>query len=87
MIGKNLQGNGCTNTQPEPMDNFRLKVTVSGLTPGVAYNLYEYDLDAVPDPQTPAYWNTTATPSLGGIALRIPTGNFNGIRHPRYPRP
>jgi hypothetical protein len=77
MIGKSVQGNGCTNRQPGPMTNFRLQVTVSGLTPGVAYNLFEYDLEPVPDPQTSAYWNISATPSGGGIALQIPTGNFN----------
>jgi hypothetical protein len=64
MIGKNLWGNGCTNQRPESMTNFTLQATVSGLTPGVSYNLYEYESSAVAGTGSAA-------------ALNVPTENFN----------
>ncbi len=63
-IGENLIGNGCTNEQPEAMTNVTLRATVSGLTPGVSYNLYEYDFSSI-----------TGTGS--GAALAVPVDNFN----------
>jgi hypothetical protein len=49
MIGTDIFGAICTNTAPQyPMKPMNLRVTVSGLTAGVLYNLYEYD------PKSPA---------------------------------
>jgi hypothetical protein len=45
MIGHSNAGNGCTNVQPAPMADLRLHVVARGLTPGRAYNLYEYVMD------------------------------------------
>jgi hypothetical protein len=65
MIGASLWGQSCTNQPPkEWMTNFVLQATVSGLTPGVAYNLYEYDFDSV-------------TGEGSGAALAVPTEDFN----------
>jgi len=48
MIGKSVWGTSCTNKPPSAwMTNFALQVTVSQLTPGVSYNLYEYDFSSV----------------------------------------
>ena len=55
----------ATNTQPDAM-KMMFEATVHGLTPGVAYNLYEYDFPE----QTGALTGTAA-------ALAIPTGDFN----------
>jgi hypothetical protein len=55
-----------SNTQPAPMQ-MALTVTVSGLTAGVPYNLYEYDFPTLTGAKT-----GTAT------ALAIPTSDFNG---------
>jgi len=65
MIGKSVWGFSCTNKPPsEWMTNFQLDVTVSGLTPGVAYNLYEYDSASVSGVGAEA-------------ALAVPIANFN----------
>ena len=64
MIGTSLTGTSCTNTPPLYWMIISLKATVSGLTPGVMYNLYEYDFNSV----------------LGtglAAALQVPTMNFN----------
>jgi len=64
-IGASNWGLSCTNRPPsEWMTNFQLDVTVRGLTPGVAYNLYEYDFSSVSGMGSAA-------------ALRIPTSDFN----------
>jgi hypothetical protein len=63
-IGQSLFGNACTNQQPAAMSSFTLEATVSGLTPGTAYNLYEYDFPSVQGTGTAA-------------ALAVPTRNFN----------
>jgi hypothetical protein len=55
-----------SNTQPTPMQ-MTLNVTVSGLTAGVPYNLYEYDFPTLTGASTGA-----------AAALAIPTSNFNG---------
>jgi hypothetical protein len=64
MIGTSVWGRSCTNVQPGTMTNFILQATVSGLTPGVAYNLYEYDFSSV-------------TGVGGAAALAVPVQNFN----------
>ena len=46
------------------MTNLALLVTVSGLTPGVSYKLYEYDFSAV-------------TGQGSAAALAVPVENFN----------
>ena len=46
------------------MTNFVLQATVSGLTPGVSYNLYEYDFSSV-------------TGEGSAAALAVPTEDFN----------
>lgn len=48
MIGSSSWGRSCTNRPPAAwMTNVQLDVNVSGLTAGVAYNLYEYDFSSV----------------------------------------
>jgi len=42
MIGKSYNGNSCTNRLDGWMTIYNLQAKVSGLTPGVSYNLYEY---------------------------------------------
>jgi hypothetical protein len=65
MIGKSALGQSCTNDPPYAwMDNFVLQATVSGLTPGVSYNLYEYEFSSVSGEGAAA-------------ALAVPTENFN----------
>ncbi len=65
MIGTSVWGLSCTNTPPSSwMTNVVLQETVSGLTPGVSYNLYEYEFSAV-----------SGTGS--GAALAVPTEDFN----------
>jgi hypothetical protein len=67
MIGKRLNGMECTNTPPEYwMVPLTLKVTVSELTAGNRYNLYEYDLSGF-----------NGSPTGSAAALQVPTGNFN----------
>lgn len=65
MIGKSNKGSSCTNQPPSAwMTNLRFQVTVSGLDPGTAYNLYEYDFASV-------------SGEGSGAALAIPTEDFN----------
>jgi hypothetical protein len=64
-VGSCNRGQCVSNTQPTPM-LMSLQVTVSGLTPGTAYNLYEYDFP------TQSAANTGAA-----AALSVPTQNFN----------
>jgi hypothetical protein len=65
MIGANVWGRGCTNTPPDAwMTNFVLQVAVSGLTPGVSYNLYEYEFSSVEGQGSAA-------------ALAVPVEDFN----------
>jgi len=47
------------------MTNLVLQATVSGLTPGVGYNLYEYDFSSV-------------TGEGSAAELAVPTEDFNG---------
>ncbi len=47
MIGRSNAGNACTNVKPEPMTDLRLHIAASGLSPGHAYNLYEYIVTSV----------------------------------------
>ncbi|MGA3210996.1 MAG: hypothetical protein ABSD20_06785 [Terriglobales bacterium] len=65
MIGTSLKGTSCTNTPPEYwMYPLTLQATVSGLTTGTAYNLYEYDF-------------STVAGTGAAAALAVPTANFN----------
>ena len=65
MIGTSVWGQGCTNTPPAAwMTNFALQVTVSGLTTGIAYNLYEYEFSSIEGVGAAA-------------ALAVPVENFN----------
>ncbi len=65
MIGKSNKGLSCTNQPPSAwMTNLQLQVTVSGLTPGTAYNLYEYDFASV-------------SGEGSGAALAVPIEDFN----------
>jgi hypothetical protein len=65
MIGSSVWGTSCTNRPPSTwMTNFVLQATVSGLMPGVEYNLYEYEFSSV-----------SATGSEA--ALAVPTSDFN----------
>jgi hypothetical protein len=77
-IGTSIEEEGagsCTNSPPSSwMTNFVLQATVSGLTPGVSYNLYEYQFNSPTD-----------TDSLGtgtGAALAIPVTAFNANSAP-----
>jgi hypothetical protein len=73
MIGTDLYGMSCTNSQPQYwMTMYKyppvttLQVTVSGLTKGTIYNLYEYDFSVL------------SGNLLGPAgALAVPTGDFN----------
>jgi hypothetical protein len=68
IIGTSLLGKSCTNTPPaEWMTNVVLQATVSGLVPGVSYNLYEYELPSVQGVGSAA-------------ALPVPVRNFNANR-------
>src|SRR5262249_44141599 len=70
MIGTDLYGVSCTNSPPQYwMVPLTLQVTVSGLTPGNQYNLYEYDLSGF-----------NGSPTGSAAALAIPTSNFNQNR-------
>lgn len=65
MIGSAQDGSSCTNSPPKyTMKPLILHATLSGLTPGSVYNLYEYTFDGV-----------TGTGSAA--ALAVPTENFN----------
>jgi hypothetical protein len=65
MIGKSVWGESCTNKPPSAwMTNFVLEATMSGLTPGVTYNLYEYEFSSVEGEGLSA-------------ALAVPISDFN----------
>jgi len=64
MIGRSVWGQGCTNQQPAPMTNFILQASVGGLTPGVSYNLYEYEFSSISGEGSKA-------------ALAVPVEHFN----------
>lgn len=64
-IGACDNGNCVSNTQPAAMQ-MSLQATVQDLTPGTAYNLYEYDFPA----QTGAATGTAAS-------LPLPSSDFN----------
>jgi hypothetical protein len=64
-IGSCNLGQCVRNTQPAAM-LMSLQATVSGLTPGTTYNLYEYDFPTLSGADT----GTAA-------ALKVPTQNFN----------
>jgi hypothetical protein len=69
-IGNTDEETGCTNTPPSSwMTNFVLQATVSGLAPGVTYNLYEYQ-----------FGSPTSTDTMGtgpAAALAVPVTAFN----------
>ena len=68
MIGTSVWGLSCTNKPPGArMTNFVLQVTVSGLTPGISYNLYEYEFSAIEGEGAAA-------------ALAVPVQDFNANR-------
>jgi hypothetical protein len=65
MIGTSVWGVSCTNKTPAAwMTNLVLEVTVSGLAPGIAYNLYEYEFSSIAGQGSAA-------------ALAVPVENFN----------
>jgi len=65
MIGSAEDGSSCTNVAPKyEMKPLTLQATLSRLTPGVSYNLYEYTFTGI---------NGTGT----AAALPVPTKNFN----------
>jgi hypothetical protein len=65
MIGSAEDGSSCTNLPPRyAMRPLTLRATLSGLTPGVVYNLYEYTFHGIAGTGTAA-------------ALAVPTENFN----------
>jgi hypothetical protein len=64
-LGTCNEGDCVTNTQPASM-LMTLRVTVSGLQKGEAYNLYEYELPSLTGAETGA-----------SAALAVPTENFN----------
>lgn len=65
MIGSAEDGSSCTNAAPRyAMRPLTLRATLSGLTPGTVYNLYEYSFRGI---------NGTGA----AAALAVPTENFN----------
>ncbi len=67
MIGTDIYGASCTNSPPQYwMNPLGIQVTVSGLTAGATYNLYEYDLSPI-----------SGKPTGSAAALAVPTGDFN----------
>jgi hypothetical protein len=65
MIGTSVWGQSCTNHPPkEWMTNLVLHATVSELTPGISYNLYEYDFSSIEGVGS-------------GAALAVPVQDFN----------
>jgi hypothetical protein len=76
-IGTKTNEEGCTNNPPNSwMTNFVLRATVSGLTPGVAYNLYEYQFSSPITTDTLGGNGTWA--GTAAAALKIPVSAFNG---------
>jgi hypothetical protein len=71
MIGTDLYGMSCTNTPPQNwMDPLTLQATVSGLTSGKRYNLYEYDFCDIK-------LNRFCDVNDINVPLAVPTRNFN----------
>ena len=65
MIGTSVWGLSCTDKPPDAwMTNVVLQVAVSGLTPGVSYNLYEYEFSSIEGQGAAA-------------ALAVPVQDFN----------
>jgi hypothetical protein len=65
MIGTSVWGRSCTNKPPAAwMTNLVLQVSVSGLTPGISYNLYEYEFSSL-------------TGAGSAAALAVPVEDFN----------
>jgi len=65
MIGSSVWGRSCTNNPPDAwMKNFVLQLTVSRLTPGISYKLYEYEFSSVEGEGSEA-------------ALAVPVQDFN----------
>jgi hypothetical protein len=64
MIGTNTLGKSCTNVTPAPMTHLTLEATVTGLTVGQSYNLYEYLFDGV-------------SGTGAAAALAVPVADFN----------
>jgi hypothetical protein len=74
MIGTDIYGNDCTNTTPQYwMNPLTLWVTVSGLSSGTAYNLYEYDFT----PGINNFPDINSYPIGLDARLAVPTSNFN----------
>ena len=67
-VGACDKGTCASNAAPAAMQ-ITFRATVSGLTPGVSYNLYEYDLPAL-----------TGAATGPAAALSVPTSNFNANR-------
>jgi hypothetical protein len=67
-VGSCDKGTCVSNTQPPAMQ-MTLQATVSGLTAGMSYNLYEYDLPSL-----------TGADTGSAAALDVPTENFNANR-------
>jgi hypothetical protein len=63
-IGTSNEGESCTNDPPSSWMSVTFVVTVSGLTPGTDYRLYEYDTDKITGIGTSA-------------ALDVPISGFN----------
>jgi hypothetical protein len=63
-IGTSTEGSSCTDDPPTSWMQITAQVTVSGLTAGTAYNLYEYDFASVSGVGSAA-------------ALAVPTSGFN----------
>jgi hypothetical protein len=71
-IGTTIQETGCTNNPPSSwMTNFVLQATVNGLTPGVTYNLYEYQFGS------PTSTDTMGTGSAAALAVPVTAFNAN----------
>lgn len=63
-IGTSDSGDSCTNDPPSSWMSITLQVTVSGLSTGTSYRLYEYDFDTISGVGAQA-------------ALAVPTTAFN----------
>jgi hypothetical protein len=73
-IGNTDQETGCTNNPPSSwMTNFVLQATVDGLTPGVAYNLYEYQFGS------PTSTDTMGTGAAAALAVPVTAFNANSV--------
>jgi hypothetical protein len=77
-IGTSTTGSGngsCINTEPSSwMTNFGLQPTISGLTAGVTYNLYEYQFGS---PASDTLGGNGTWAGTAAAALAVPTTAFN----------